>query len=249
MKTFEIEFHLIILCLDNELFKFIEKENFTNIYLLKLEDFENNQLKDKKKNRTKAEYCWTLTSWAIQWGLKMFPEAERITYLDCDLFFFKNPKIIFDEFDLSNKHVLITKHAYAPEYDQSLTSGKFCVQFLTIRRGLGEKVLHDWREKCMDWCFNFYEDGKYGDQKYLDAWPEKFSDLVHVLSQESSAQAPWNSLRFPYSDAIFYHFHGLKIISRKKLKIGAYSLPATLIENVYKPYGQDLKHAVNLLKS
>jgi hypothetical protein len=43
----------------------------------------------------------------------------RVTYLDADLWFRKNPTPIFQEFDKSGKDVSITDHAYSPEYDLS----------------------------------------------------------------------------------------------------------------------------------
>ena len=115
---------------------------------------------------------------------------------------------------------------------------------MIVSRGLGETVLHDWRDKCMDWCFNYYEDGKYGDQKYLDEWPEKYPDIVHIFSQESSAQAPWNALRFPYSDAIFYHFHGFKILSKNKYFLSTYLIPRPTYINIYLPYIHCIKKII-----
>ncbi len=240
---------LWILCVDDETYDVLEKLALPNIRLLKLSNLETRELLDIKSKRTIGEYCWTLTPISFRYVFDSDQSVDRVTYIDADLWFLKKPKLIFDEFQASGKNVLITDHAYAPEYDQSEKFGKFCVQFITITREGGEPVRQWWENRCKEWCFARLEDGKFGDQKYLDDWPELFSSLVHVLGNKESTLAPWNAIRFPYGNAIFYHFHGLKIISRKKLKIGAYSLPATLIENVYKPYGQDLKHAINLLET
>ncbi len=54
-------------------------------------------------------------------------------------------------------------------------------------------------------------------------------------------------MRFPYGSAIFYHFHGLRIITERKVQIGNYLLPKALRVNVYKPYFSDLRKALNLL--
>ena len=65
-----------------------------------------------KRSRSKAEYCWTLTPWSIQWALSADIEASRVTYLDADTYFLKSPSEIFHEFDLSGKSFLITEHGF-----------------------------------------------------------------------------------------------------------------------------------------
>ncbi len=244
LNSHNFDFKLFVLCLDEATYSILKKQNHKNLEILKLKDFENDALKEKKINRTKTEYCWTLTSWAIQWCLEINPDINRVTYLDADLFFFKNPNKIFKDLNQSGKEILITKHAFSPEYDQSLTSGIYCVQFLTISRGAGEIVLKKWRDQCMEWCFNFYEDDKFGDQKYLDLWPENYDDIVHVLTIESFAQAPWNATRFPYSDAVFYHFHGFKIISKNKFLLSTYLIPRPTYLHIYKPYIKIIKQTL-----
>ena len=106
-----------------------------------------------------------------------------------------------------------------------------------------------WEERCIEWCYGRFEDGKFGDQKYLDDWPERFYDAVHVLGNKELALAPWNAIRFPYGKSIFYHFHGVRIISNNTLNIGAhmYKLPRPIFEQVYKPYFVELKRCVILL--
>tara|TARA_Y100000389_G_C17468844_1_gene528318 strand:- start:3223 stop:4158 length:936 start_codon:yes stop_codon:yes gene_type:complete len=242
-------YNLWVLCVDDDTYNVLEKLSLPNTRLLKLSNLETKELLLVKSERSVAEYCWTLSSFAPRYVFEADKSIERVTYLDADLWFIKNPKLIFDEFDKSGKQVLITEHAYAPEYDQSEKFGKFCVQFLTFTRNGGEKVRKCWESQCLEWCFSRVEDGKFGDQKYLDDWPERFNSLVHVLNNKGSALAPWNASRYAYSGAIFYHFHGLKIVSKEKLQIGSYSLSTSLIQNVYQPYSKDLKQAVNLLES
>ena len=92
------------------------------------------------------------------------------------------------------------------------------------------------------------EDGKFGDQKYLDDWPERFSELVHVLKDKEKTLAPWNVNRFPYSGAIFYHFHGLRIISKNKIHIGNYNIPSKVFANIYEPYFKDITEVIKLME-
>lgn len=243
------EYVLWILCVDDETHDVLGRLTLPNVRLLKLSALETEELLSVKPGRTVAEYCWTLTPFAPRFVFEADATVERVTYLDADLWFRKHPKPIFDEFDASGKQVLITDHAYAPEYDQSATSGQFCVQFMTFTRDGGETVRKWWEERCIEWCFARFEDGKFGDQKYLDDWPVRFSSLVHVLQDKECALAPWNAMRFPYSNALFYHFHGLRIISKRQLQIGDYSLPLALERYVYRPYSDDLKEAIKKLEA
>jgi len=242
------EYVLWILCVDDETYEVLGRLDLPNVRRLKLRDLETPELLEVKPERTIGEYCWTLTPFAPRFVFEADSSVERVTYIDADLWFRKHPKQIFNELEASGKHVLITDHAYAPEYDQSATSGQFCVQFMTFTRHGGETVRKWWEERCIEWCFARFEDGKFGDQKYLDDWPERFGDVVHILRDKELALAPWNASRFPYGNAVFYHFHGLRLISENKIEIGNYFLPNALKRNVYQAYYQDMRESLEQLQ-
>lgn len=241
------EFTLWILCVDDETHDVLMQLGLDNVRLLKLSEFETQELLTVKPDRTKGEYCWTLTPFAPRFVFEADVSVERVTYIDADLWFKKHPKLIFDEFSASKKQVLITDHAYAPEHDQSAASGQYCVQFMTFTRRGGEQVRKWWEERCIEWCFARFEGGKFGDQKYLDDWPERFGDKVHILEDKELALAPWNATRFPYGNAVFYHFHGLRMTTESTMNIGDYILPKPLRKFVYQPYFSDLRICVERL--
>lgn len=241
---------LWILCVDDEVHDALTKLNLPNVRLLQLSKLETPELLVAKSARSKGEYCWTLTPFAPRFVFEADSEVARVTYLDADMWFRKNPAPIFKEFGASGKHVLITDHAYAPEYDQSAISGQYCVQFMTFTRDGGKVVRKWWEERCVEWCFARVEDGKFGDQKYLDDWTVRFESFVHVLNRPEWSQAPWNANRYPFSQGIFYHFHGLRISDGRRIDFGPiYGLPNILIKNVYEPYIGDLTEAINILGS
>ena len=240
---------LWILCVDDEVYEILHILALPNVRLLQLSQLETADLLRVKIDRTKGEYCWTLTPFAPRFVFEADLSIIRVSYIDADIWFRKDPAKIFQELDSSGKAVLITEHGYAPEYDQSITSGQFCVQFIVFNRNDGELVRKWWEDRCIEWCFARFEDGKFGDQLYLDSWPDIFGDKVHILRERELTLAPWNATRFPYGNSVFYHFHGLRIINESQLTYGGYVLPSNLIRDVYKPYLIDLKSAVERMRT
>ena len=157
-------FTLWILCIDDVTFDVLHALKLSNIRLLKLSDLETAELKAVKSSRTKAEYCWTLTPFAPRFVFEANTSINQVTYIDADLWFRKSPLDVFEEFEASGKSVLITDHAYAPEYDQSATSGQYCVQFMVFTRGRGEVVRKWWEERCIEWCYARFENGLFGER-------------------------------------------------------------------------------------
>ena len=218
------DFHLYIFAFDKDSFNYLKSKNQKNLTVVSLKEFEDDKLLRVKANRTLGEYCWTCTSSTILFCLQKF-NLSNCTDIDSDLVFFSNPKVLIDE--MGDKSVLITEHRYTREYDQSIESGKYCVQFVTfINNENGLKVLNWWRNACIDWCYNRVEEGKFGDQKYLDDWTTRFEG-VHELKHLGGGIAPWNVQQYNIIkldgkyfgkeistkkkfEIVFFHFHGLK---------------------------------------
>lgn len=219
-------FHLWILCMDELVEQNLHRVALPHVSLIPLREVEDARLLAVKPTRSRGEYCWTLTPFTPQFVFDRDPQVRRVTYLDADLFFFSPPRPLLDEFEQSGKHVLITEHAYAPRYERfgrARRGGRFCVQFITFRRSQeAGKVMRWWQERCLEWCYARVEGGKFGDQKYLDQWPELFGAEVHILSQKEKTLAPWNvayyeKLGHGKLSPVFYHFHGLRIVSPAEL--------------------------------
>jgi hypothetical protein len=249
-------FHLWIICMDEAVEQQLERIALPQVTLLPLGKCETPELLAVKPGRTRGEYCWTFTPFTFQAVFDRDATVERVTYLDADLFFFADPGLLLAELDAAHKQVLITDHAYAPEHEFFIPlSGRFCVQFLTFRRTPGAaKVMRWWQERCLEWCFARHEDGKFGDQKYLDAWPELFPDEVHIVNQVEKTLAPWNELHFEKAllgriDPVFYHFQGVKLIRHDTAKLYHYNY--TIGKQglrLYRSYQASLRKAVGTMK-
>ncbi len=245
------DFHLFIFAFDEKCEEVLKKLALENVTVISLKDFEDEELLRIKPTRGKGEYCWTCTSSTIFYVLKNFA-VPSCTYLDADLYFFSDPKILIEE--LGEKSVSIIEHRYTPKYDQSKNSGKYCVQFMTFKNDEdGLEVLKWWRERCIEWCFGRVEDGKFGDQKYLDDWVVRFN-CVRELKNLGGGVAPWNIEQYRFVEEnkkilgiekksgkkfplIFFHFHGFKILNEKQVRLTeGYKISLEARNLIYKNY-------------
>lgn len=249
------EFKLYIIAFDDDAYRVLNKLNLEYAKIISLQEFENERLLTIKKDRTRQEYSWTCACFSILHVLTEY-NLDEVTYLDSDIYFFARPSILLDEFHTSGKDVLITEHRYTPKYDQTATSGKFCVQFMTFKNNEnGLAVLNWWCDRCEEWCYARMEDGKFGDQKYLDDWETRFS-CVHVLKHLGGGVAPWNVQQYVISDGpsvnnapiVFYHFHGLKWLSFSKFDVSTYRLSSAIKKYIYKPYLLKLQDMQSLVE-
>lgn len=248
------DFKLYAVCFDDLAYEILGKLELSRLIAIPLADFETPPLQAVKVQRTAGEYCWTCTPHVTRYVLDTYQLSE-VTYLDADLCFFERPSLLLSEFEKSGASVLITEHRYTPRYDQTAVSGIYCVQFMTFkadRRGI--EALQWWQDRCLEWCYARFEDGKNGDQKYLDDWPQRF-DGVHVLSHIGGGVAPWNVQQYVLRKngksgilvdglpLVFFHFHAYKQYFDDMHDLGIYRLGRSVVEMIYRPYVQKLAEA------
>lgn len=213
-----------------------------------------------RQDRSRVEYYWTLTPTILRWILAARPEAESLTYLDADLFFFSSPDPVFAE--MGDASILIHGHRFPPAWKAMEENGVFNVGLLSFRRDArGMAALEWWRERCLEWCRAKPEAGKMGDQKYLDDWPTRFPG-VKVLEHPGAGLAPWNVPQYaiasgaagPLVDGlpvIFYHFHALAVPDPAcvvAIKHAQYPLTLELVREIYLPYARSLARSLEELR-
>ncbi len=244
-------FHLWILCMDDLAESRLRSLSLPNVSLIPLKEVETKELLEVKEGRSRGEYCWTLTPFTPQFVFDRDPNIQRVTYLDADLYFFSNPRALLDEFSESGKHVLITEHAFSPEYEGMRKWGRFCVQFMTFRNtSESRKVMKWWQDRCIEWCFARLEDGRFGDQLYLENWPTQFEAEVHVLLQTDRTLAPWNvahvlGVKRSTIAPVFFHFHGFRIISDTKILLYRRYRIGSFGQRLYMEYSDSVIQALS----
>lgn len=252
-------FHLWILAMDTECQAILKKLKLKHASVIALADFEDPELCVVKEERTPVEYCWTITP-SLPLFLLQNKKLSEVTYIDADLYFFSNPQPIFDE--LENSSILLIEHRYSPaQVHLEKFSGKFNVQCMTFKNKTdGLSALKWWRERCLEWCFHRYEDGKLGDQLYLHDWETRFSG-VHVLQHLGAGVAPWNIQQYSVEKTewgvtvadvplIFYHFHAYKIYTRSKHRFApGYWIPWNAERYIYAEYRKKLIESIDQVKA
>jgi hypothetical protein len=217
------------------------------LHVVPISQVETDDLRHVKSSRSRVEFYWTLTPFLPSWVFAHEPEAQIVVYVDADMYFFKSPVQVLDEFLRDpDAGLMITPHDYSPECDQTEASGVYCVQFMPFRRGLADEVLKDWQDKCLEWCFARAEPGRFGDQKYLDQWPSRFPDVTHVQKNTHLLGAPWNASKRDPVSLVAFHFHGLRRLSSRLVALHpGYSVPGPIRRGVYAPYLQSISQSLS----
>ncbi len=266
LKVSCASFHIYIFAFDELCFQILNDLHPDSATIIPLEKFENKQLLDVKKERTRAEYCWTCTSSTIEYVLANF-NVPACTYIDADLYFYRSPEILINELN-QEKTVLITEHRYSllSKLYEEKRAGRFCVQFVTfINEPESRLILKHWISQCIEWCYARYEDGKFGDQKYLDEWPVKYNN-VKISEHPGAGIAPWNIIQYHIFrrsdslmgielktgkefDIVFFHFHFVRFMDNGIVDLGWNRIPGDIQDYLYIPYINKIKETEHNLES
>lgn len=217
---------IYVLCMDEQTKYILEKLDLSFITCITLAEVESEELLKAKADRSVAEYCWTLSSCFTWYVMQQYPEIDFLTYVDADLLFYSNVQPLFDE--IADASIAIIEHRFTERLKDREVNGRFCVEWVSFRRNdEGLNCLSRWRNQCIDWCYYKLEDGKMGDQKYLDEWPKRYPNC-HIIQHPGAGIAPWNYAQYFFAKSasgnifvnndrlIFYHFHQFQLLEGDK---------------------------------
>ncbi len=261
-------FTLWILCMDDECFSVLTQMSLRSVRLLKVSEVEDDAMRAVKSTRTHVEYIWMFGSQLCLYMLEK-TKLDMITYLDADMYFYHSLDEIYNEF--KDRSIMIIPHRFSPKNEKNeKKSGIYNVGMIIFRKNPdGLECAGWWKERCVEWCYNRYEDGKFGDQLYLNEWSTRFKN-VHVLEHRGANVAPWNIENYRFKKIsgriigtirdksrtsrnhqfplIFYHFHGFKIYMTKNGAIRPY--PITIYHRyIYAEYQAALQRAYDRLRT
>lgn len=229
-SSIEKNFILNIICIDKKLFNSLTKLNLSNVQLYNLYDIQTEDIILARNNRNYTEFCWTLSSFAIDFILNN-TDSKYLIYLDADLYILNDPiKLIDKNFD-----VLITPHDFDSDYNDLIIYGKYCVQLMIIKRNnYTKRLIKEWHEKVINWCYCIVEENRFGDQKYLNTWINDYPELT-IYESIGKTLGPWNLNKYKnnLNNIISYHFHSSKIFYKLFIPIDGYSITDVYFFKLY----------------
>lgn len=262
------DFKLYIFCFDQKSYSILEQMSLPYAIPVLHTDIEDETLLRLKKERSKAEYCWTCTPVIIEYVLEYFKE-DSCTYIDADLYFFKDPQLLFDEIRVAKANIVITEHRFTNSVMDKRhlkRSGKYCVEFNYFDQSENaKKALRWWKEKCFEWCYHLYEPERMGDQKYLEKFPLLFQG-VHELIHLGGGVAPWNlkqyevirmeedtpilrekrgEVEFPL---VFYHFQNMRYLTEDMINVSSGTHSKKTKDAIYPVYLREIEKVRKELK-
>jgi hypothetical protein len=257
-------FELWVLCMDTVAYDVLTELRLPGLFPISLAEFEahDDGLKRVKTTRSTIEYYFTCSPSLPLFVLHHNPHIDLVTYLDADLFFFADPAPLYRE--IGEASIAIIGHRFAPHMTEWERYGIYNVGWLTFRRDQhGLECLQWWRERCLEWCYDRLDEGRFADQKYLDDWPRRFHS-VRVLQHKGANLAPWNLTNYEIACSsgnvlvdtdplIFFHFHRLKQLEGWAYdpNLSGYRSKASNVirRQIYAPYIRTLEEVLDLLPS
>lgn len=252
LRQFDTNSKILILALDLDSHLFLSNLNLKNITVITTSDLEHKYpaLLKAKANRSKIEYFFTITPALIKYTEESIAKKGSLAiYLDADLYFFNNPEEVLNK--MSKYSIGIIPHRFNEKIAKKMNQfGRYNVGMVIFRFDPeGNKVLDWWFNSCLEWCYDYVDQGKFADQGYLDSF-EKISNNVLIINNLGANLAPWNVGNFEVSKKgselyveeyklIFFHFHNLKIIFNKLLIPHLYyraDLIRIVKDCIYVPY-------------
>ena len=239
---------LWVLAMDARCHRLLTGLEHPALRVLRLEECETEELRQARRERSWGEYCWTLTPFLPGMVLDRDASAGTVTYIDADCWLRGPVTPLFERFDTSGAHCMITPHAYAPQRDRSAIAGTYCVQFMPFRRTPeAARILHWWQRRCLEHCSSDLGKGPLGDQGYLEDWPARFGADVYVLDRPALTLAPWNIERF-WSESLahpcLYHFQGFRLFRLAGLLViratAGVPMPRRAFALLFRPYMADI---------
>lgn len=237
------DFTMYVMAMDRKCQEMLKTLAFKHVIVDCIKDIDDPKLQEAKGNRSRAEFCWTCGSYTTDYFLHKYNLLD-ITYLDSDLMFFCSPQVVSDELEKKNASI-----GLAPHFTKNPLFGRYCVQYVYFKNDEnGSECLRWWKDECLKWCYSKLENGKYGDQKYLDYFADRF-DSVYAIENRGVGIAAWNMDSYKYLNGrviykkkewpfVFFHYSNFKVSVEQNVLYIRHTVFVNncILETFVKPY-------------
>ncbi len=257
-------FRLHVLCFDEATETLITDVGDRSLIAIPLHEFlsANPDYAAIRSKRTKVEFYFTATPVLVRYCFQLYSEVKQVTYLDSDLFFFGPASAAFAE--QGEASIGIVPHRFPERLTDLLKWGVYNVAWVSFRRDReGLACLEWWTDRCLEWCHDRIDEGRFADQGYLTEFPRRFGG-VRVLDHVGINAAPWNMDEAQVSQngaeilvngrvLLFYHFQGIREILPHWFETGLRNYTAALTpalrDLIYLPYLKKLVEIQSRLRA
>jgi len=208
-----------------------------------------------QSKRTKQEFAWTCKPALMKYVIDN-KKPETLIFSDSDLLFYSPIDTLFK--DHPRASIMLTSHKFSEKKAHlAQLVGYFNSGFIVFRNNKTTQVcLAQWRKQCIDWCYNYHDKGRHGDQSYLKTWPQDF-EHIEEIPEKGVNLGTWNLERYVIAkekgiytidgETLFcYHFHGF-IAFLKDDKMCPY--PITIHhKEIYSEYISELEKAQDTIR-
>src|SRR5258708_8026128 len=166
---------LWVLCLSDAGYTGMSALDLPNLVPRSLKDFEaaDPEVAATRPERSLIEYYFTCSPAWNFYVLKHEPDAEWLTYLDSDLFFFASPEPVYAE--MKDAAFGIIPHHFTKRLADMRPFGIYNVGWGGVRNcDEGTSPVRWWRERCIEWCHDFVDGDRFPDPPYLHRLPGFF---------------------------------------------------------------------------
>ncbi|MCM2265292.1 MAG: hypothetical protein NDI73_08890 [Desulfuromonadales bacterium] len=250
---------LYVLCLDNETKNILLSMDRSEIEVIGFDELcsWDPSLENAKSNRSLVEFYFTCKPSLCLYIFERWHNVTTLTYLDSDIFYCNAPDRIDRE--MEGFSVGLTRHRFSASLrvlNKVAKSGEFNAGWIMFRNDeSGRACLEWWRTRCLEWCYDKVEDGRYADQGYLEWMPALFTG-VKIIESEGVNAGPWNLCNYRISESnghmylndtelICFHFHGMKNVTCGLWETGTsafrYFLTSRTKGIIYKKYALELR--------
>ena len=202
-----------------------------------------------RDTRSRLEHIFTMSPCLPRHILRRHPELPAVAYVDADLWFLDSLDEIHREWAGGSLYLTLHDVPLCLR-EREERYGHYNVGILGFRNDATALACLDWwRERCLEWCKNVPEPGRYADQKYLDEWPGRFRGVV-ISAHPGVNVGPWNWSRRQLAvdgpaptaagrPLLAFHFAQLRRLSHRCIDTNQAQygvMPFRLRKPIYGPY-------------